>query len=46
MENLNIPDPFKVGWLCDADKISVPILSDIAITPESVVEPFLGVDVE
>ena len=38
VENPNIPDPFKVGWLCDADKISVPILSDIAITPESVVE--------
>ena len=38
MENPNIPDPFKVGWLCDADKIFVPILSDIAITQESVVE--------
>ena len=34
VENPNIPDPFKVGWLCDADKISVPILSEIAITPE------------
>ena len=34
LENQNIPDPFKVGWLCDADKISVSILSDIAITPE------------
>ena len=38
MENPNIPDPFKLGWLRDADKIAVPILSDIAITPESVVE--------
>ena len=36
--NPNIPDPFKVGWLCNADKISVPILSDIAITPKSVAE--------
>ena len=27
LENPNIPDPFKVEWLCDADKISVPILS-------------------
>ena len=38
VENPNIPDLFKVGWLCDADKISVPILSDIAITPEFLVE--------
>ena len=38
VENPNIPDPFKVGWLCDADKNSVPNLSDTAITPECVVE--------
>ena len=37
-ENPNIPDPFNLGWLSDADKIPVPILSDIAITPESVVK--------
>ena len=38
VKNPNIPDLFKLGWLCDADKIPVPILSDIAIAPESVVE--------
>ena len=38
MENSNIPDPFKLGWLYDAGKILVPTLSDIAITLESVVE--------
>ena len=38
VENSNIPDSFKLGWLCDAGKILVPTLSDIAITLESVVE--------
>ena len=36
--NPNIPDPFKLGWSSDADNIPVPILSDIAIAPEYVVE--------
>ena len=36
--NPNIPDPFELGWSSDADNIPVPILSDIAIAPESVVE--------
>ena len=38
MENPNIPDPFKLGWSCDADNIPMPILSEIAIDPESAVE--------
>ena len=29
VEYPNILDPFKLGWLCDADKIPVSILSDI-----------------
>ena len=38
VENPNIPDPFKLGWSCDADNIPIPVLSEMAIAPESVVE--------
>ena len=33
-----IPDPLKMGWSCSVDGMYVPLLSEIPIAPESVIE--------
>ena len=33
-----MPDPFTLGWSSDSDGFPIPILSEVLIAPESVVE--------
>ena len=38
VQDPDVPDPFNLGWVRDPDNYPVPLLSDVAVAPESVVE--------